>query len=54
MDFYRWLNRKDSHGKYMLSAGFLGMDNISCIDRSNLPPDCTTVDEVGGSFTVYC
>jgi len=42
----RWLNRKDSRGKYLFHAGFLGMDNVSCVDRSNLPSGCTTIDQV--------
>jgi len=45
----RWINRKASpakYSRYMFHAGFLGMDNISCVDRSNLPSDCTTVDQV--------
>jgi len=35
----------------MFNAGFLGMDNVSCVDRSNLPPDCTTIDQV--THSVY-
>ena len=50
MTVYRWLNRKDSQGKYLFNAGFLGMDNVSCVDRSDLPTDCTTIDQVTGSF----
>lgn len=50
----RWLNRKGSYGKYMFHAGFLGMDNVSCVDRSNLPSDCTTIDQVISVFSLCC
>lgn len=43
--FNRWLNVKDTRGNYMFNAGFLGMDNISCVDRSS-PPAGTTIDQV--------
>lgn len=29
----------------MFNAGFLGMDNISCVDRSS-PPSGTSIDQV--------
>jgi len=31
-----WINRKDSDHKNLFQGGFLGLDNISVIDRSNL------------------
>jgi hypothetical protein len=33
-----WLNRQDPDGNNLFGGGFLGLDNISAIDRSNLPP----------------
>jgi len=33
-----WVNRRDPSGNNIFSGGFLGLDNISAVDRSNLPP----------------
>ncbi len=38
MNFTWWVNRMDPEGDHLFSGGFLGLDNISVIDRSNLPP----------------
>jgi Glycosyl hydrolase family 63 C-terminal domain len=38
MNFTWWVNREDSLGRNVFSGGFLGLDNISPIDRSELPP----------------
>jgi hypothetical protein len=32
-----WVNRRDPNGDNIFSGGFLGLDNISAVDRSNLP-----------------
>ena len=37
VNFTWWLNRQDADGNNVFSGGFLGLDNISPIDRSNLP-----------------
>ena len=37
VNFTWWLNREDADGNNVFSGGFLGLDNISPIDRSNLP-----------------
>ena len=42
---YRWVNQKMVDGSYIFGGGFLGMDNISCVERSN-PPEGTTVLQV--------
>ena len=34
--FTWWVNRKDAEGNNLFEGGFLGLDNISAIDRSNL------------------
>jgi hypothetical protein len=39
LNFTWWVNRKDSDGRNVFSGGFLGLDNISPIDRSTLPSD---------------
>jgi hypothetical protein len=33
-----WVNRRDPSGNNIFSGGFLGLDNISAVDRSHLPP----------------
>jgi hypothetical protein len=37
LNFTWWLNRQDSNGDDLFSGGFLGLDNLSAFDRSNLP-----------------
>ena len=39
LNFTWWVNRKDLAGRNIFQGGFLGLDNISVIDRSmELPP----------------
>lgn len=38
VNFTWWLNREDPDGNNVFSGGFLGLDNISPVDRSHLPP----------------
>lgn len=38
VNFTWWLNRQDRYGNNIFGGGFLGLDNISPIDRSHLPP----------------
>jgi Glycosyl hydrolase family 63 C-terminal domain len=37
VNFTWWVNREDSQGRNVFGGGFLGLDNISPIDRSKLP-----------------
>ncbi|GAB3055916.1 glucosidase [Intrasporangium mesophilum] len=37
MNFTWWVNRMDPEGDHLFAGGFLGLDNISAIDRSSLP-----------------
>jgi hypothetical protein len=37
LNFTWWVNREDSTGQNIFSGGFLGLDNVSAIDRSSLP-----------------
>ena len=37
VNFTWWVNRMDPEGDNLFGGGFLGLDNISAIDRSNLP-----------------
>ena len=41
LNFTWWLNRQDPEGNNIFGGGFLGLDNISPVDRSNLPPGST-------------
>lgn len=34
LNFTWWVNRKDLYGRHIFSGGFLGMDNIAVLDRS--------------------
>jgi hypothetical protein len=43
-----WLNRQDPEGDYLFTGGFLGLDNISPIDRSNLP-DGVSLEQADGT-----
>jgi hypothetical protein len=36
-NFTWWVNRQDPEGDHVFGGGFLGLDNISAIDRSHLP-----------------
>ncbi len=48
LNFTWWVNRVDPDGNNVFSGGFLGLDNISAIDRSNLPPG-GTLEQVDGT-----
>jgi hypothetical protein len=37
LNFTWWLNRQDAEGNDLFSGGFLGLDNLSALDRSHLP-----------------
>jgi len=48
-----WLNRQDANGNYLFSGGFLGLDNISPIDRSKLPPGVRLEQADGTAWMAY-
>jgi hypothetical protein len=55
LNFGWWINRKDSEGKNVFGGGFLGLDNISPIDRSMLPPNETLEQaDATGWMARYC
>jgi Glycosyl hydrolase family 63 C-terminal domain len=55
LNFTWWVNRKDSEGKNVFGGGFLGLDNISPIDRSTLPPGETLEQsDATGWMARYC
>ncbi len=37
LNFTWWVNRKDDDGNHLFSGGFLGLDNIGVLNRSELP-----------------
>jgi hypothetical protein len=45
-----WANQKDPDNIDIFSGGFLGLDNISIIDRSNLPPNMSLYQSDGTSW----
>ncbi|MDY7103374.1 MAG: glucosidase [Actinomycetota bacterium] len=48
VNFTWWLNRQDPDGNNVFGGGFLGLDNISPIDRSNLP-EGARIEQVDGT-----
>jgi hypothetical protein len=53
INFTWWLNREDPDGNNVFSGGFLGLDNISPIDRSNLPPGFTLEQADGTAWMAF-
>ncbi|HEY9803422.1 MAG TPA: glucosidase [Leptolyngbyaceae cyanobacterium] len=55
--FTWWVNRKDSDGNNLFEGGFLGLDNISLFDRSNLRiSGNATIEQSDGTswMGMYC
>jgi hypothetical protein len=53
INFTWWLNREDADGNNVFSGGFLGLDNISPIDRSNLPEGVSLEQADGTAWMAY-
>jgi hypothetical protein len=53
INFTWWLNREDKDGNNVFSGGFLGLDNISPVDRSNLPEGVTLEQADGTAWMAY-
>jgi hypothetical protein len=53
INFTWWLNRQDADGNNVFSGGFLGLDNISPIDRSHLPEGVTLEQADGTAWMAY-
>ncbi len=53
VNFTWWLNREDVDGNNVFSGGFLGLDNISPIDRSNLPEGVRLEQADGTAWMAY-
>lgn len=54
--FTWWVNRKDATGKNIFQGGFLGLDNIGAIDRSNIGIDGVTIEQSDGTswMAMFC
>ena len=48
-----WVNREDADGNNVFGGGFLGLDNISPVDRSTLPPGVTLEQADGTAWMAY-
>jgi hypothetical protein len=48
LNFTWWLNRQDPEGNNLFGGGFLGLDNISPVDRSHLP-DGVRIEQADGT-----
>jgi len=53
LNFTWWLNRQDPDGNNLFGGGFLGLDNISPIDRSHLPPGFGLDQADGTAWMAY-
>jgi hypothetical protein len=53
VNFTWWVNREDADGNNVFSGGFLGLDNISPIDRSNLPEGVALEQADGTAWMAY-
>ena len=53
INFTWWLNRQDPDGNNLFGGGFLGLDNISPIDRSHLPPGTRLEQADGTAWMAY-
>jgi hypothetical protein len=53
MNFTWWVNQMDPEGDHLFAGGFLGLDNISAIDRSSLPPGGRLEQADGTSWMAF-
>jgi len=53
LNFTWWLNRQDADGNNLFGGGFLGLDNISPVDRSHLPPGMRIDQADGTAWMAY-
>jgi hypothetical protein len=53
LNFTWWVNQIDPEGDHLFSGGFLGLDNVSAIDRSNLPPGGRLEQADGTSWMAF-
>jgi Glycosyl hydrolase family 63 C-terminal domain len=53
LNFTWWLNRQDPEGRNLFGGGFLGLDNISPVDRSHLPAGLKLQQADGTAWIAY-
>jgi hypothetical protein len=53
LNFSWWVNRQDPDGNHLYGGGFLGLDNISPVDRSHLPPGLRIEQADGTAWMAY-
>jgi hypothetical protein len=53
LNFTWWVNRQDPDGNNLFSGGFLGLDNISPVDRSHLPAGLRIEQADGTAWMAY-
>ncbi len=53
VNFTWWLNREDEDGNNVFGGGFLGLDNISPVDRSKLPDGFRLEQADGTAWMAY-
>ena len=53
VNFTWWVNRQDADGNNVFGGGFLGLDNISPIDRSTCPPGVKLEQADGTAWMAY-
>jgi hypothetical protein len=53
LNYMWWLNRQDPDGNNLFAGGFLGLDNVSPIDRSHLPEGATLVQADGSAWMAF-
>jgi len=49
LNFTWWVNRKDKEGKGIFQGGFLGLDNIGVVDRSQPMPNGGSINQSDGT-----
>jgi hypothetical protein len=56
INFTWWVNKVDSDGNNVFEGGFLGLDNITVVDRSKKMPDGAVLQQSDGSgwMGMYC
>ena len=56
LNFTWWVNRKDPEGKNLFAGGFLGLDNIGVLDRSQPLPNGASLRQADGTawMAFYC
>lgn len=56
LNFSWWINKVDPNGRNIFEGGFLGLDNITVIDRSSKLPEGALLDQVDGAgwMATFC